>query len=349
MESLKRLQYIYKIINDCYPGFSFSSAPTLFINYSQISDLSNIQIHNITYYSSLKNQLRIAKEIGLRTQTSIKEQFEIVIISVPKSKEEAFGLIAMAHQQIKPGGLLVIEGSNRSGINSIIKTLSKLIDIEHTASKAHGKIALIQAYPEHINTFSKWMKFNSPSINKDGFFSMPGLFSYKKVDTASNFLTSVFSDKLFGDIIDLGAGWGFLSLELLKKCSKVKSITLLDYDQRALDCAKLNIKNSKAIFKRMDVNEVTELMFKFDTVICNPPFHSSEGTNIDLGKRFIKVAHDSLKNSGSLLLVANIQLPYEKLIAALFDSFEIKAKNKYFKIILAKGPKRYYDNSFVKL
>ena len=140
--------------------------------------------------------------------------------------------------------------------------------------------------------------------------------------------------------MDLGAGWGFLSSTLLKKSLDLKSITLVDHDQRAIECSKQNINSSKSIFKWLDVADICQLQVKYDNIICNPPFHSAKDTNIDLGKNFIKAAHASLKDSGSLLFVSNIQLPYENLVGSLFKNFIIAAQNKYFKIILAKRPKR---------
>ena len=69
---------------------------------------------------------------------------------------------------------------------------------------------------------------------------------------------------------------------------------------------------------------------------------------MDLGKDFIAAAHNSLKKKGNLLLVANIQLPYENIIKTLFNEFEVHSKNKSFKIILAKRPKKHYVNIISK-
>ena len=216
-------------------------------------------------------------------------------------------------------------------------------------TKAHGKFAVIKVEFETINIISKWLTYTIPAKNKDGFYSMPGLFSYKTIDPASQFLTSTFNNQLEGHVIDLGAGWGVLSSELLKKSTNIKSITLMDHDLRAIACAKKNISNPKAKFKWMDINEINNFKFKFDYAISNPPFHSNKGRNIDLGKSFIIAAHKVLKPRGHFFLVANIQLPYENIIDSLFDSFKIQSQNKYFKIILAKKPKRHYDISDVTI
>ena len=105
----------------------------------------------------------------------------------------------------------------------------------------------------------------------------------------------------------------------------------------------MNIKNNKAYFNWIDINETSNLGIKFDNAISNPPFHSNKGKNITLGKNFILAAHQNLKSNGNLLLVSNIQLPYERLARNLFYNCEVYQKNNYFKIILARRPKKQFD------
>ena len=343
MGSIKRLNYICKTIETFYPKLIDSEASTLFINYSDASDLNKITLPNINYYSDFATQQTFAKKLGLVTLSKINKKYEIVVVTVSKSKLESFGRIAIAYETIKFGGILIIDGSKRNGIDSIIKILSKIVDLEHINSKDHGKTAILTVLGKKIDTFADWSKYSKPIKNEDGYFSVPGLFSYRKIDPASEFLSSIFDDQLRGNIIDLGAGWGFLSAKVIKKCKKIKSITLIDHDQRAINCARMNIKNKKASFRCLDVKEATDLGLKFDNVISNPPFHSNQCKDLNLGKSFIRVAHRHLKSTGSLFIVSNIQLPYERLAQSLFRKCTIHLQNRKFKIILATGPKNDYD------
>ena len=238
MESFKRLQYIYKIIKDFYPKLLRSEASTLFFNFMETTNLKSIGLPNQVIYSPYKKQRVNGQKIGFETPNRINKKYDSVITSIPKSHEEALGQIAQAYQKIKFGGVLFIEGSKRYGIDSIVKALSKKINIEHLSSKAHGKIAIIKVTSTKEKAFANWLGYASPLQNNEGFFSMPGLFSYKRIDPASKFLASIFYDQINGQVIDLGAGWGYLSSKILEKCSKVESITLIDHDQRAIDCAK---------------------------------------------------------------------------------------------------------------
>tara|TARA_A100001011_G_C14290811_1_gene836119 strand:- start:658 stop:1707 length:1050 start_codon:yes stop_codon:yes gene_type:complete len=349
MGSSTRLRKICSIIQESYVELTHQDASTLFINYPQVQNLLELRLPNKSYYSNLKRPLLEAEELGLETISHFTKQYNIIIISIPKSREEALGQVALACQNVKPGGLVIIEGNKRHGIDNIIKTLSQIVTLQNLTSKAHGKIGVIKVSSEKFTGFSRWLDYISPTKNNDGFLSMPGLFSYKKADLASKFLASNFDKQIDGNVVDLGAGWGFLSIKLLENCPQIKSVTLVDHDKRAIDCAKINVKSTKATFEWLDINETNTLGIKFDNAICNPPFHSNTRKNIELGKNFIKIAFSNLKNTGNLLMVANIQLPYEKLVSSLFQDCRIHSHNKYFKIILAKRPKRSYNEKLAKI
>jgi 16S rRNA (guanine1207-N2)-methyltransferase len=343
MESLKRLNHISKIVNEGYPTHSKLNSSTLIINYLEVTDLRSVSLPNINYVSKFRHQIVTARQMGIPTSLERKQEYDIVIVSISKSKNESFALIATGYERTNCGGILIVEGNKSNGIDSVIQQLAKFHPLENIISKAHGKIVVLRVLLKKVNMFKEWLAFNVESKNEDGFYSLPGLFSYQRADSASKFLATFFDHKLDGDIIDLGAGWGFLSSKLIDKSLKLKSVTLVDHDQKAIDCAKKNILSSKAIFKWMDITEMNKFESRFDNAICNPPFHSSSKINIQLGRAFIQAAHYTLKHAGNLFLVSNIQLPYESLIDSLFNDFKIAAQNKYFKIILAKRPKKIYN------
>ena len=67
----------------------------------------------------------------------------------------------------------------------------------------------------------------------------------------------------------------------------------------------------------------------------NPPFHSAQATDIDLGRAFLKTAAAALKRRGKLLLVANRQLPYEAVLEANGLTWRKIAEDKTYKILFA--------------
>jgi hypothetical protein len=74
---------------------------------------------------------------------------------------------------------------------------------------------------------------------------------------------------------------------------------------------------------------------RYDVIVMNPPFHTGQSTDVDLGRAFLKVAAASLKRGGKLLLVANRQLPYEAVLVVSGLAWRKVAEDKTYKILFA--------------
>jgi len=70
--------------------------------------------------------------------------------------------------------------------------------------------------------------------------------------------------------------------------------------------------------------------------VMNPPFHTGQATDVDLGRAFLKVAAGSLKRGGKLLLVANRQLPYEAALEASGLAWRKITEDKIYKLLAAE-------------
>ena len=67
----------------------------------------------------------------------------------------------------------------------------------------------------------------------------------------------------------------------------------------------------------------------------NPPFHQGRAAEPGIGSKLIAVAAKALKSRGSLYLVANKGLPYERDLAGLFSEHRQMASDKAFNIFAA--------------
>ncbi|MDB9794491.1 class I SAM-dependent methyltransferase [bacterium] len=143
---------------------------------------------------------------------------------------------------------------------------------------------------------------------------------------------------LSGKGADLGAGWGYLSNELLKNNDKIKSICLVEADWNALNCAKLNINDSRAKFEWADATHHKDNGYDF--IVMNPPFHQSRKAEPDIGKSFIQRASELLSPKGQLWMVANRQLAYETTLDTYFTAVNSITETPQFKVINASRPKK---------
>ncbi|TIW22658.1 MAG: methyltransferase, partial [Mesorhizobium sp.] len=75
---------------------------------------------------------------------------------------------------------------------------------------------------------------------------------------------------------------------------------------------------------------------RYDAIVMNPPFHSGRAAEPGIGSGMIRAASKALKPGGRLFMVANRQLPYEKVLAAAFSSHAEVARDGMFKVFSAR-------------
>tara|TARA_B100000214_G_scaffold367799_1_gene338418 strand:- start:569 stop:1603 length:1035 start_codon:yes stop_codon:yes gene_type:complete len=301
-----------------------------------VANYFNIEKTAITFQGYFKPFMDEAEGLGLNCTFSCKKKYDIVIVAIPSDKKEALGLISRSLKNIKEGGYIICDGFKTRGIDSIIKKL-KFLNYKKV-SKAHGKIILAEKPLKIPKCVSEWEMSLNFSLNQDNFVTSPGMFSYKKIDEGSKLLATFLKNKITGEVADLCSGWGYLSIATLQNNSKIKSIFLFEANYFALMASQINLKDVRAYFDWKDATKLDLAGKKFDCVICNPPFHSKAGYDIDIGKKIIESGYKILKLSGTFWMVANKQLPYEKTLKRLYSHVEKVTEDSYFKVFRATKP-----------
>ena len=167
-----------------------------------------------------------------------------------------------------------------------------------------------------------------------GLWTQPGLFSWDRIDPGTALLTETLPP-LSGRGADFGCGLGVLAAAVLRG-PKVKGITLVDIDRRAIEVAKHNVDDPRAAFRWADLRTGIDGLANLDFVVVNPPFHQGGTEDRGLGQSLIASAAKALRRSGALWLVANRHLPYEAALKPLFARVETRAEANGFKVIEAR-------------
>lgn len=266
---------------------------------------------------------------GYATSVRAEGAFDAAVVFLPRAKAEARALIAAAADAVA-GGPVLVDGQKDEGVESLLKDVRGRAEVESVVSKAHGKSFWFRG-----GEFADW-RSPGPTRTDDGFLTLPGVFSADGGDPGSRLLAGALPPKLPKTVVDLGAGWGYLSRAILSRAG-VETLHLVEAEHDALDCAKANIDDPRAVFHWADA-----LRFgpdgAHDAVVTNPPFHTGRAPDPALGQGFIHAAARMLKPSGRLWLVANRHLPYERAVRDAFaDVREIGGDGAY-KVIEAARP-----------
>jgi 16S rRNA (guanine1207-N2)-methyltransferase len=125
---------------------------------------------------------------------------------------------------------------------------------------------------------------------------------------------------------------------LLERCARITALDVYEAERRALDLARRNLAplESRAAIRYCWHDVTAGLTASYDTIVCNPPFHThARADRPDVGRRFIAAAAQGLRSGGRLWLVANRHLPYEQALGAGFAQVRIVTQQHGFKIVEA--------------
>jgi 16S rRNA (guanine1207-N2)-methyltransferase len=269
-------------------------------------------------------------------------RYPLVLVLPPRQRDEARALYARAIACTAPGGRVLASVRNDEGAKSGEADLGKLAGPLGQLSKNKCRAFWTAPLdgPPDPGLLEQWRHLDAPrAIAAGRFVSRPGVFAWDRIDPASALLAAHLPHDLRGTAADLGAGYGYLSSELLARCPGITSLHLFEAEARALDLARQNLQAQRERvaldFHWHDVT--TGLGRRFDVIVSNPPFHAQgRADRPDIGRRFIAVAAEALTPGGRLWMVANRHLPYEEELAKQFASVRTVAQDKGFKVFEAR-------------
>ena len=129
-----------------------------------------------------------------------------------------------------------------------------------------------------------------------------GVFSKQHVDPGSELLCRALPEDLSGRVLDMGCGWGAMTIMTLAKCPDVV-MTMADVNERALGLAVSNVAKNRMEAAAILSDGFEKVEGEFDAVITNPPIRAGKAV---IYKMF-EDAKAHLKPGGMLVLVIRKQ------------------------------------------
>lgn len=310
--------------------------PTVFINClptRYFKEFENIDILN--FYADQVHYSSNCKEI----QNLNGNNYSQIFVMLPKNKIEAFYFISIIVKSLQDDGRIIVIAPNYLGGRNLQKWLSLFGFEGDSFSKQKCRIFVGGLAKTNMDIITQSYEAGSVKKIKMGdnlFFTQAGVFGWNKIDRGSQLLIENIESDLQGVGADFGCGYGYLSYEILSKHKDIKLLHVVDIDYRAIDCCKknLNFFNVDIHYHWADLTKALPFKDKLDWIIMNPPFHEGKVESKSLGIKLIEQSYEALKENGTLYLVANKHLPYEKILSA-FSNVKKLQEEGGFKVFRA--------------
>ena len=158
-----------------------------------------------------------------------------------------------------------------------------------------------------------------------------GVFSKQHVDPGSELLCGALPEELSGDVLDMGCGWGAMTVLTLARFPKL-NVTMADVNERALSLAVANVEKNHMQARAVLSDGFEQIEGRFDAVITNPPIRAGKAV---IYKMF-EDAKAHLKPGGMLVLVIRKQQGAPsalKFLKTLYRKAEVIARDGGYWII----------------
>ncbi len=254
------------------------------------------------------------------------------LIAAPQGTVERRYVLAQTLRALKAGAALtVLAPKDKGGMRLRAELEGFGCAVSESARRRHRIVTC--AAPQAPGGLAEAIAAGGPQFApRLGLWSQPGVFSWDRLDPGTALLLEALPP-LGGRGADLGCGVGVLARAVLAS-PKVSSLLAIDIDARAIAAAGRNVQDARAVFEHRDVRGPAPA--ELDFVVMNPPFHDAGREDRALGQAFIAAAGASLRRGGVCWMVANIELPYEAVLAACFSRVTSVTQSRGYKIYEAR-------------
>lgn len=280
-----------------------------------------------------------ASSFDVRLQS--QEPASVCLYLPTPQKEENLFHFADCMNSLEEGGTLFSSMENHFGAARFEKELRKLAGNIESYSKNKCRVFwTTRTASLDQSLMNDWLaRGRNQLVEGTQFHTHPGIFGWNKIDRGSAFLCEHLPRELNGRGADVGSGYGFLSHFILENCEGVQSLALYEAESLALDAARLNLEKVRRgveiSFHWHDVRGGLDAQ-NLDWIVMNPPFHDDGASDVELGQNFITSAAEALRPGGELHLVANLRLPYEKILKENFQEVDCRFQGSGFKVYSAR-------------
>ncbi len=180
-------------------------------------------------------------------------------------------------------------------------------------------------YFDNEDLKSEIRKYKTIIFDREFWFNTDnGVFSKNKLDFGTRvLLETIPKEKLKGNILEVGCGYGVIPIILSKFCDGV--FEGVDVNKRAILLANMNASENKCYDVTFyESNCYSSVNKKYNFIITNPPIRAGKKIVYEI----VMNAKDYLIDDGELYIVINKNQGAKTLVRDLNDIYNVKVINK---------------------
>lgn len=278
--------------------------------------------------------------------SEVAGKFDAVVMEIPKGRQLLRRWLVETHQALKPSGQLFLAGANDEGIQSAAKDAKALFGQGEVlryrdrnravrfVRDGDRRTALDWAEEPGISP-GTWREFEVAARGETyRIRSLPGVFSYDRLDEGSELLLSAMKVPTGARVLDVGCGYGILGMAAARVGAG--SVEMTDVNLLAVAAAGENITlNGLTNVTVYPGDALGEVQGRFHLILSNPPFHAGKSVDYQIAEAFISQSRRYLERGGELLIVCNKFIGYDIPMRQFFGHAEVAAENTKFHVLRA--------------
>jgi 16S rRNA (guanine1207-N2)-methyltransferase len=292
--------------------------------------------------NTLKN-IHINSEINLPNR--LVDQVNLILMNISKGRSLNRRWLLQAWRALAPGGRLLLVGPNNQGIQTILGDAEQLFGNLSVLGYKKGyriaKLVKLGYPPSHPDWATlpgiapgTWYTFYLSTPASDfTLASLPGVFSYKKLDEGTRLLISTFDNLSGHKVLDVGCGYGVLGMYAAIRGAQ--SVDMVDNHLLAVASCQENIRRNYLHNCQVYASDLMSSVLgkTYSCVMSNPPFHAGKQIDYQIAHALIASAFDVLEPGGQLRLVANRFIRYNHLMSELFGNVSVIAETPAYHVL----------------
>ena len=151
------------------------------------------------------------------------------------------------------------------------------------------------------------------------------LFSPQAIDSGTIAMLSTITVQSSDKVLDLGCGYGFVSVYLSAKYGL--ALTACDIDPLAVEYTRLNAQRNQVEVHALESDGLSNIADSdFTLILSNPPYHA----DFAVPKHFIEQGFRQLAIGGRMVMVVKRLLWYKNKLTSVFGGVRIKEIDGYY-------------------